>query len=110
MALEFVVSSNDAKLNRVLLAAVQGADEIARTTGRESIFTGFRASREGDGEAACLVRDGCEAQARKRVEEVLRKRSRKWDEFGLRVFLREALPDCEYWSSLSSFALTGGTA
>jgi len=89
MRKELVVTSEDSKLNVMLMKSIVGASKLFRRYGQMGVFEEFNSNEEG--EAIALIRKGCEREAERRLSRMdsnarMIPNARK---VGLRLFIRE---------------------
>jgi len=86
MVLEFVVTSEDPKLNKGLMIALERADKLALAYSGGSVFERVYFTET---EAVAVIKEGCQTEARHRMEKAMRSKVPYAKDVGLKMFLRE---------------------
>lgn len=86
MTLEFVVTSEDPKLTKGLMVALERSDELATAYASRSVFERVYFTPT---EAVAVIKEGCNTEARHRLEKALQSKIPYAKETGLKMFIRE---------------------
>ena len=86
MTLEFVITSEDPKLNKGLMVALERADKLALAYSGGSVFERVYFTET---ESVAVIKEGSRTEARHRMERAMRAKVPYAKDVGLKMFLRE---------------------